>query len=360
MRQEILNILNTYNILKTKPYQPSTQNDAKLITNKLPLSISKNLKLDEKTFKIQGSVGAGKWTDTPWVSVFNLNITDSAQKGFYIVYLFRKDMKGLYLSLNQGTTYIDEKYKGQKPREKMEIIAANIRERLTYDSNVFPIDKIDLVANTKNALNYSAAHICGKYYSFKNMPNEEVLINDLKELIKIYCQFEKLIAGRTVEDTLNYFVQMEEIEDIQFQADILVANPSKTPRKPQPAPEKTNNNGKLTWKRDAKIAKEALEGNNYLCEIDANHTTFISSVTKKNFVEAHHLIPMKLQSNYSSSLDVPGNIVSLCPNCHRKVHHAISIERRKLIKVLYEKRFSDLKDFGIHITLEDLHKAYQN
>lgn len=42
---------------------------------------------DEEIYKVKGSVGAGRWTDVPWIAVFDKRITTSAQKGVYIVYL---------------------------------------------------------------------------------------------------------------------------------------------------------------------------------------------------------------------------------------------------------------------------------
>ena len=49
--------------------------------------------LDSDTYVVKGSVGAGRWTDVPWIAVFDKRITQSAQKGIYIVYLLNKDSK---------------------------------------------------------------------------------------------------------------------------------------------------------------------------------------------------------------------------------------------------------------------------
>ena len=43
-------------------------------------------KLDASVYYVKGSVGAGRWTDVPWIAVFDKRITKSAQKGIYIVY----------------------------------------------------------------------------------------------------------------------------------------------------------------------------------------------------------------------------------------------------------------------------------
>ncbi|MED1666089.1 MrcB family domain-containing protein [Brevibacillus laterosporus] len=358
MRQLFIDILNTYNSLRNTPYQPTARDEAKLVVNTAPLKIRSDLNLNDEKYKVKGSVGAGRWTETPWISVFDKEITETAQKGFYIVYLFKKDMSGVYLSLNQGTTYIDRKYSGQQPREKMQLIAENIRLSLDYDQIEFPTESIDLIANTPNSKNYMAAHICGKYYDASSMPDNEQLILDLKNLLEVYNKLKQQMLGKSIEEILDYFLQKDAIEDTQFQSDVLVAQPTNTPELPQPVPPQVTESGRQQWKRNSSIAKEALEKQNYLCEADPEHLTFISEVTNQNFVEAHHLIPMKLQRLFLYSLDVPGNITSLCPNCHRKIHHANKETRKKIIELLYHKKKEKLSNFKIDIELNKLYKAY--
>ena len=359
MRQEILNILNSYTNLKKQAFNPTMLKQADYIEKDLPKTIMNKLNLNTARYQLKGSVGNGNWTETPWVSIFDKEITTTAQKGFYIVYLFKKDMSGVYVSLNQGTTYISKKYKGLKPREKMKQIASNIRENLGFSANL-SLNEIDLISGTPNAKNYMAAHICGKYYSFQNLPSEAELISDLQELLSVYSELKGLIRGRTIEETLDFYLQKEEIEDTQFQNDVLVAPATITPRTPQKRPEKNKSgSNKGTWKRDPAKAKEALEDASYLCQIDSGHHTFISEVTDKNFVEAHHLIPMKVQEDFKWSLDVPGNIVSLCPNCHRLIHHATKKERRKLVNMLFTKNSTLLNKYGISTTVEKLFDYYK-
>lgn len=353
-----IDILSEYKLLKTLPYQPTKYNEVALILEDAPKAIIKELNLDEAVYKVQGSVGAGRWTDTPWISIFAKDITETAQEGFYIVYLFRKDLKGFYLSLNQGTTYITKKYKGKKPRTKMKKVAESLRENLIYDNKIFPLEEIDLVANTDNAKNYMAAHICGKYYDASSMPSKEQFVSDLKLLIEVYSGLKLLMANKSTEEMLDFHLQREEIEDTQYQSDVLVAPLTATPKKPQSVPTEAINKGKKGWKRNSSIAKEALQNENFLCEIDPNHLTFRSEVTNENFVEAHHLIPMKQQHQFSWSLDVPGNIASLCPNCHRRIHHANKKDRKGIVKKLYDKKVNELDVYGIDISLEELFNYY--
>src|SRR5262245_63945080 len=51
---------------------------------------------------VVGSAGAGNWAEVPWLSVFDPAVTDSATRGYYIVYLFHSSAPLVHLSLNQG------------------------------------------------------------------------------------------------------------------------------------------------------------------------------------------------------------------------------------------------------------------
>jgi 5-methylcytosine-specific restriction protein A len=62
----------------------------------------KNASGENDRLVFKGSAGQGNWARAPWVGVFDQLVTTSAQRGYYAVLLFREDMEGVYLSLNQG------------------------------------------------------------------------------------------------------------------------------------------------------------------------------------------------------------------------------------------------------------------
>ena len=66
--------------------------------------------IPEERYPVEGSSGQGQWAEVPWAAVFDRLITNTARQGFYIVYLFRSDLSGVYLSLNQGVTSIRDIY----------------------------------------------------------------------------------------------------------------------------------------------------------------------------------------------------------------------------------------------------------
>lgn len=83
-------------------------------TSKISIDFSTKFKIDiprlleelfpKELYKIKSSIGQGRVTQCPWIAIMNINETSSTQKGVYIVFLFSKDLKKIYLTLAQGVT----------------------------------------------------------------------------------------------------------------------------------------------------------------------------------------------------------------------------------------------------------------
>ena len=103
-----------------------------------------------------------------------------------------------------------------------------------------------------------------------------------------------------------------------------------------------------SFKRDRNIAKARIELSDYSCEYDPDHNLFISRYSRDPFLEAHHLIPLGLQGDFDKPLDTLTNVFSLCPHCHRAVHHAEEVLARQILEKLAEIR-PVLNDFSLDI-----------
>ena len=123
-------------------------------------------------------------------------------------------------------------------------------------------------------------------------------------------------------------------------------------------PKKVFLNNRFIYPRNPRIAQAAKEQANWKCDMDADHITFTSQFDDNPYMEAHHLIPMAVQDFYENSLDFVGNIICLCPTCHRKIYYAIDSDKKEMLQVLFKKRKQAYEDKGISITLQDLYKHY--
>lgn len=338
------------------------------VTKDFPKELLKTL--GKEGFTAKGSVGIGQWSEIPWICIYNEKITRSSQQGFYIAILFKADMSGFYLTLNQGWTYFQKKYGTTIGKQKIVNVSEKVRNLLTIQD--FSPEKIDLSSKRNLALGYTLGTIVSKYYSADNLPIESVFVNDLNKMLEVYDQVAKLIgSNRSFQKFISELLSTEdglynESENLEiFYQDKIEENNSsiniKEPTSNYPTlrgePLKSKN-GEISWPRDAKMAANSIRDANFSCEIDSKHFSFISEKTKKMYVEAHHIIPMKAQKNFTYSLDKIANIKSLCPNCHRMIHHGKKSERNKLVVKLFEDNRINLKLLNIDIDIEELLKYY--
>ena len=94
-----------------------------------------------------------------------------------------------------------------------------------------------------------------------------------------------------------------------------------------------------------------------MCLGNKEHTTFVSKLGKP-YMEAHHLIPMSAQRDFSINLDRIENIVSICPICHSAIHLGDDATRLELVKKLYDLKEKELKSVGLKISFGELFSKY--
>lgn len=161
---------------------------------------------------------------------------------------------------------------------------------------------------------------------------------EVKENKKIDDEYEDELKRSSLSNVESYF----EYEEISPKTKEIVDMECKT--------------SVAIYKRDPKIAKNALAHARYKCEYDPNHSTFLRKNSDKPYTESHHLIPMQYSEQFKYSLDTEVNIVSLCSNCHNRIHYGKDADL--LIKKLYRDRMEYLEKAGIGILEENLLLLY--
>lgn len=341
----------------------------KIVTKDLPLVIGKKANINLRDYKIDGSIGKGQFAEIPWVSVFRKSITETATKGIYIVYLFTADMKGIYLSLNQGFTYFKETYGTKQGRQEIKKVARYLQQTCKTIPESLNLKEINLKAEKPLGKGYMPGHIAGKYYEVNKLPSSEELADDLRNLMSVYEEITGLINNRQIEDFYRYILAVEDgllLNEREYQNEIENYLSNYHGEKPvyrhypkEKAALITDSSRKEFYPRDKIVAANALIIANHQCEVDELHQSFIRRKTNTNYTEAHHLIPLKYHSDFTYSLDIEENVVSLCSNCHNCIHYGVDDERKTIIKKLFEKREDMLNKVGIPVTLERLNSLYR-
>lgn len=230
---------------------------------------------NQKDYSVKGSMGQGNKADYPWVSILNKNITTSTQRGLYVVFLFKKNMEGFYLTINQGITNFDGLYKKDKYTKAI-TVANYFKEQI--DETTFSKEPIN-IGGIRGDLGYGyeCTTVLQKYYP-KNEYSEDMLKNDLLEIMSIYDFMAKHFATQSYDDVIKGVLADEDDKIIDAESAITAIKEAVDPddRIPygfnrelietKPYKDRTNKFKKVTSPKTGKIdylkksAKDAAAG----------------------------------------------------------------------------------------------------
>lgn len=193
----------------------------------------------------------------------------------------------------------------------------------------------------------------GTNYVF-NLPQKEPELNNINP----FRDQTSLYSNDKILETLSDFEDDNAIRNASTY-ESQDAIDSADARTPVLKPGLSSNNRYTT---DPRLGKTVLVNSGWKCCLSGfdghEHTTF-STKNGNNYLEAHHLVPMKAQKDFMPiNLDIYDNIIPLCPNCHKAVHYGSLEEKRRFLKPLYDARISKLNEHGIFISFEDLINKY--
>ncbi|GAA0683855.1 hypothetical protein GCM10009429_05460 [Dyella marensis] len=247
---------------------------------------------------VKGSAGQGVWARGPWIGIFDPLVTTSAQRGYYVCYLFKEDMSGVYLSLNQGMTEAKKHYRSDA-KTALLARAQNFRAMLGSRISSELISEIDLApsAPSNDTAFYEKGNICAVYYSARSIPNEEVARKHLADMISLYLALVEadLAADGSLddEDDLPPASMLEDGTKFRLHKRI---------------------------ERNAALVKLVKQSKPSHCEVCAVDLGERYGAIGSGYIEAHHLRPISSLKGTKAELDPVRDFAVLCPNCHRMVH----------------------------------------
>lgn len=153
-----------------------------IVSETIPDCIKRKVDLEDY-YRVKGSYGTGRWAAVPWIAIFNTRITTSVQSGVFVVYLLNKDTKELFLILGQGVA-------GAKDKNDLSITTKALQSKFGTLSSIFNTDSI--VTGNKG---YDAGTIFSRKYTLKDLPDDAVLIDELKQYLDVYNEYFESIAG---------------------------------------------------------------------------------------------------------------------------------------------------------------------
>ncbi len=151
------------------------------------------------TVRVKASVGQGNWASVPWIALMDQRETTTTQHWIYVVYLFREDMSGVYLTFNQGVTQLFTDHGAAKARRVLAERADAARGHAELLPNRgFAMDntEIDLRSTSSLGRRYEESTIAHKFYDLDALPSDEVLEADLDAILHAYDSYLEAAGDR--------------------------------------------------------------------------------------------------------------------------------------------------------------------
>ncbi len=272
--------------------------------------------LGNNVLLVKGSAGQSRWSDVPWLGVFNPEVTETATRGYYVIYLFAADMSWVHLCLAQGVTIIQEEL-GRAARDELQRRAALIRARVPEYTSRFNFGSFVLNASSDLGRRHEWSPAFGKSYDLDAMLFDEELAEDLQEITGLY---HTLIARGGIET----------FED---------RSESAATGEPATIEEQRRYRRHRRIELHTKASKRAKEVHGDVCQACGFDFEVAYGELGKDFIEAHHLIPLStLPECETVPMDPETDFAVLCANCHRMAHRRQPpvgiVELRKIARTI--------------------------
>ncbi|SMO33796.1 MrcB family domain-containing protein [Ruegeria faecimaris] len=277
----------------------SGSNFGNFVRHDVALEAKKRLVFLPYELEVKASVGQSRWAAVPWLAFFDPLVTDTATRGYYVVYLINAQTEEIVLSMNQGTTEVYREFgETEKGREILARRAVDIAERVPEFSERFDRSSIDLGSNEKLPAGYVAGHSFGRVYHAGSL-DPDLFNEDLEMMLGAYKALVDR-GGRTPVDTM-----MEEAES----TDIIETRKYVLSRRIE---------------RAKNVRVRVLERRGLKCEgcglSPIEHYRYEGPI-KSIPLDVHHAKPIReLSEGESRRYKIPDDFLVLCPTCHRVIH----------------------------------------
>ena len=153
-------------------------------------------------YRLRSSGSGQSLPKVAWIAVLDPDVTTTAQRGLYLVYLFSVGTERVFLSMNQGATAHLEYYRKNPPTPagaeraalaEIRSETALIREALDPELLLGTVAEMDLGSSRYLPRGYEAGNIAAVLYDLKHLPTEDQLRADLNRFLVLY---EESVAAR--------------------------------------------------------------------------------------------------------------------------------------------------------------------
>jgi Predicted restriction endonuclease len=307
LRELFIKVLNEYEAASQS--QIANHPLAQFIRKEFRIALDAILN-DADRYLVKGSAGQGNWGKVPWVATMDTLITSTAQTDYYLTYLFKSDMSGFYLNINQGVTDIKNRYKSSA-KEVLKIKAADFLAQLGPQVGNLQTGEIRLGTDLPPAVElYEYGSVCSIFYSRDAVPTDDVLLNDYRTFLSLY----DYLVNNDVSSSEN------------------LSSPTETAEYEDTSKRRKHER----IERNPRLVSLAKKYHGHTCQICSMNFEQIYGEVGKGYIEAHHLVPLAEIKNQKIALDPKVDFTVLCANCHRMVHRLENPANVEQIKNIFK------------------------
>jgi len=266
----------------------------KLVVDEIP-DVLESWTPNSSSYKFVGSDGQGNILRTPWFATLNLEVTDSATKGYYLVYLISSDLKTLVLEIGFGANQFEKQYgRGKKFSEALSIAVVNMRlnsEHLISKSLNATKDRTNLStvvlddSGDYNLGDYGKCAIYSLIYEIDDLPIEADLKRDYLEYLNLY---DKMSESLLLADVDSYVYESVDEKEIESEVNVIAFQPRVFKKKKSTS---SSSKGQNTYRYSKKSDKVGKLGEKIVFEHEKKRLSSIGRMDLADKVIWHRDFP---------------------------------------------------------------------
>jgi 5-methylcytosine-specific restriction protein A len=321
------------NLFSEQKFQQFGGNSSIRLLHEVAPDILKDLAPGFERYKIYGSVGTGNWAEIPWVAILDRDISTTTQKGYYIVYLFDKSLRHIYLSLGVGYMQFENEYGVSEARTHIQAVSQHYAAIISKNAPGFKPGVINLGAENNLGKGYERGAVLAKRYTIAEL-NDDELARDLQIMLEHYAELKSLVGDSILNIELDVDADLYDNSIKNFQKEIVAKTYHAVDEKvidellkqAKTYPRQIREKLVRQITRNRKIATLVKEKNLFVCSI-CGRAPFIQK-NGRPYAEADHIVPL---GGETMGADAAENLRCLCAQCHAIITHGSSEEIAKLL-----------------------------
>ena len=233
----------------------------KLVVDEIP-EVLESWTSNSSKYKFVGSDGQGNILRTPWFATLNLEVTDSATKGYYLVYLISADLKTLVLAIGFGAYQFEKQYgRGKKFFDAVGTAVVNMKINSSHlvskslmetkaRTNIAPV-----LLDESGDYHLRAYEKCSIYslsYDINNLPSEAELKRDYLEYVNLY---DNMSESLLLADVDSYVYESIDEQAVKSEVQLAVFEPRIFKKRRSDSSGNSNSGSRRYSKKSDKVGK---------------------------------------------------------------------------------------------------------